>query len=532
MDKNKLSIRSLVLGAMLSIFVCAYSAFAGLKLGGVYWPIVTTSLISMAVLMVLGKTNKNEINIMQTAGSSGGLLAAGIIFTLPAAFMLGYNLSYLEILLISLVGGILGIIFSYPLRKALIEKEKLPCSDGAAAAALIEAGDSKGKKAKTLIYAFGLGAIVSIARDWIHLIPSFVNLGTLKISGDKIYSAGTSISLIPIAGGFLIGPKFATAWFFGALLTYFIFIPYALTTGLFTDKAQVITQVSVPLGVGIVLGSAAIYFLIKGLPLFGRIFDDWGKAAISKMSGIVLIVCAGIITILTGMNIAISILAIAGAFAMSYIGARSTAEMNINPMELFAMLIMILAKLFLGVSALPLIILAAIVTIAAGMAGDMMQDLKSGYLLGIKLEHQILAQIIGMVSASLIIGMVLLSIQSTQKIGTAEFAAPQAIAIKELANSSGISKYIFYGGMIGGAITILLSLLRPKMAIAAIAFGIGAYVPIELSMPLFLGGLIRYFAEKSKTSEKWRLAAGGIIAGEGISGVVYYLALFVSLFFH
>ena len=189
MFDDELSFRALFFGAVLAILVASYSAFAGLKVGGVYWPIVTTSLVSMAFLMLLGKTNSREIVIMQTAASSGGLLAAGIIFTIPAAWMLGIPLGLWDVFFISLAGGLLGIIFSYPLRRQLIEKEKLPCADGTAAASLIEAGDRGGAKARLLAYAFGVGAVFSIVRDWLKAIPSYVNLDSLKIQAGNFYRA-------------------------------------------------------------------------------------------------------------------------------------------------------------------------------------------------------------------------------------------------------------------------------------------------------------------------------------------------------
>jgi uncharacterized oligopeptide transporter (OPT) family protein len=520
--------RALLLGAMLSMLVAAYSAYAGLKVGGVYWPIVTTSLVSMAVLTALGKTNRNEINIMQTAGSSGGLLAGGIIFTIPAAFMLGMSFSYLEILLISLIGGILGIVFSYPLRKQLIEREKLPCPDGTAAAALIEAGDSKGAKSRVLMYSFGLGSVFSIARDWLHAIPAFVNLSTLKIEAGKLFSFGSTMSLIPFAGGFLIGFRFTAAWFLGAIFTYVVLIPYALSAGLFADKLMVLSEVARPLGVGMVLGSAIAYFACKGIPMLGKMIKDWMQVKMAKIVGVILIVSVGVLTILTGMSLPISVLAIAGAFAMSYVGSRSTAEMNVNPMEIFAMLAMIIAKFFLAASALPLIILAAVVTIAAGLAGDMMQDLKTGYLLKTKLEHQIVAQVVGMLAASAVIGIVLLSIQSQYGIGTAEFPAPQAVAIKEIATSAGISQMLEFGALIGIALTVFFASKAPKLSMVPIAFGIGAYVPIELSVPLFIGGITREYANRNAFSEKWRLVAGGVIAGEGLIGVLFSLFAFLT----
>ncbi len=518
-----LSARALILGGTLSILVAAYSAFAGLKVGGVYWPIVTTSLISLVALSLLGKTSKNEINIMQTAGSSGGLLAAGIIFTLPAAMMLGSGFSLLEIFLISLVGGILGIAFSYPLRKQLIEREKLPCADGVAAAALIESGDKGGRKAHTLVYSLGLGSCFSIARDWIGAIPSFVNLESLGMGIGRYASLGSSVSLIPLAGGFLIGFRFALAWFLGAAFTNFILFPYLILNGLLGGKAQILSEIARPLGVGIVLGAAVVYFILKALPSLGRMWEDWRQAKFNRLMGAAIILCAGALTIIADVSLPLSLLMIAGAFSMSYVAARSTAEMNVDPMEIFAMLIVLLAKL-MGFGALPLIVLAAVVTIAAGMAGDMMQDLKAGQLLGTRLEDQFVAQMVGMIAAAFAIGLVLLSLQA--EIGSVDFPAPQAQAVKELVQYGGISEMLKYGLAIGAVMTALLVRFRPGVAIAPVAFGIGMYVPIELSLPLFAGGCIRLYAERGKIAEKARIVAAGAIAGEGLMGVAFALAGF------
>ena len=516
---KKFPLRALILGAILSVVVAAYSAYAGLKVGGVYWPIVTTSLISLSILKFLGRTDKNEVNIMQTAGSSGGLLAAGVVFTIPAAIMLGFRISYLEILLTSLVGGILGVVFSYPLRKQLIEREKLPCQDGVAAAALISAGDRGGKAAKILLYSFGIGAIFSFARDFLKIFPSYFNLESLKIEGlAKSFSFGSSLSLIPFAGGFLIGPRFTTAWFLGAIVTYFGIIPYAIFSSAFSSKFSVVSEIARPLGVGIVLGAGIIFFIMKGLPVFSKMIDDWKNAKARKMAGIALIVCIGVIALITNMDLPLAFIAIIGAFAVSYLAGRSTAEMNVDPMEIFAMLVMLAAKM-LGFSALPLILLAAIVTIAAGIAGDMMQDLKAGYLLKTDLSHQLIAQIVGMASAALAIGGILLALQSSGGFGTIDFPAPQAVAIKELASAGGLSNMLVFGLLIGAALSMLLLLKRKELGMAPIAFGIGMYVPIELSFPLFIGGMVRHYFEKKKTVEKARLVAGAVIAGEGIVGV-------------
>ncbi len=363
--------RALILGAILSIVVAMYSAFLGLKIGGVYWPIITTSIMAMAILTFLKNTNVNEINIAQTAASAGGLLAAGIIFTMPAIFLLGFEVEIWEISLISLLGGLLGILFSVPLREEMIVRENLSYPDGTTAAALIQAGDEKGEKAKLLFYAFGVGAVFSFLRDYLKIIPSFFNLDTLKLSIADRFSFGSSVSFVAIAGGFLIGPRFTAAWFFGAIVSYFAIIPYMLTVGMYSDKFFTAVEFTKPLGIGVVIGAALAYFLVKGIPAFVNFFKtlNVGKQYFNSKMLVLFVFIVILITILADFNPLLSIIAIVGAFIMAYIAGRVTGEMNVDPMEIFAMIVLIVAKLLFGFNAILLVFLAAIVAIAAGMAG-------------------------------------------------------------------------------------------------------------------------------------------------------------------
>lgn len=133
--------RAILVGVALSVVVAMYSAYAGLKVGGVYWPIITATIMSFGILRVFGKTNKNEVNVAATAASTGGLLAAGIIFTVPAIWLLGLDISVFDITFIAVVGGLLGVLFAIPLRTEMIERLKLPYPDGTATARVLEAGD-------------------------------------------------------------------------------------------------------------------------------------------------------------------------------------------------------------------------------------------------------------------------------------------------------------------------------------------------------------------------------------------------------
>ena len=503
MHKAPFPWKAIAAGAVLSLLVALYSAYAGLKIGGVYWPMVTTAVVSMAIVRLFGGTNKHEINIMQTTASTGGLLAAGVIFTIPALFMLGLPVSATDIVLVSLTGGMLGLIFVYPLRARMVVEEKLPYADGAAAAAIISAGDPKGKQSGTLFASFGFSALFAIARE------AMARLGAFTIP----------ISLIPFAGGYLIGTRFTLAWFAGALATALILAP-AL-------GGNAVAGVSTPLGVGIVIGAAIAYFLTSGIPVFLKTAEYYGKARMGKWGVAALLIAYIVLVYAFDLSLPLALFAVAGAFLMAFIGAKITGEMNVDPMEIFALIILLAAKFIFGFGALHLVLLAAVVCIAAGIAGDAMQDFKTGHILGTPPEHQLAAEAAGVIAASLIMGALMLSF-SQVGFGGAEFPAPQAAAVKGIVQESGVSSLLL-GGIIAGVALTLIS-WKLGLGAVAIAFGIGMYVPFALSLPLFIGGLARHFIGKSKQTEKWRLVAGGVIAGEGLVGALIVLASAAKFF--
>ena len=217
------------------------------------------------------------------------------------------------------------------------------------------------------------------------------------------------------------------------------------------------------------------------------------------------------------LSLPLALLAVAGAFFMAYIGARITGEMNVDPMEIFAMLLLLAAKFLFGFGVVHLVLLTAVVCIAAGIAGDAMQDFKTGHLLGTNPAHQLAAEVAGVIAASLVMGVLMLSFASVG-FGTLDFPAPQAVAVKEVVQASGVPVYLIAGILAG----IVLAFIAQKFGSGAlpIAFGIGLYVPIELSVPMFIGGMASYFVKKAKKTDFWRLVAGGVIAGEGLVGAI------------
>ncbi|MEM0360398.1 MAG: OPT/YSL family transporter [Candidatus Diapherotrites archaeon] len=528
MKQSEVSLKAVLVGFLLSIVVAMYSAYLGLMVGGVYWPIVTTSLMAMALLKLLGKTSKQEIIVAQTAASTGGLLAAGIIFTIPALYLLGIKISSMEIVLIALSGGLLGVLFTVPLRKEMIEREKLPFADGVAAATLVEAGDEGGEKAKKLGMAFGIGALLAIIRDYFKAIPSLVSFDTLKLGFSKYFSLGFGVSLVAFAGGFLIGPLFTGVWFLGAITSNFFIVPWLVSSNAFSDKASAIASITGPLGIGVIIGAAVAYFILKGLPALKKMLEGFKveKRQLNRFWFFGVLVVVLLVAIAVNLDPLLSIVAIVGAFFMAYIGARATGEMNVDPMEVFAIIVLLIAKLFLGFQAMSLVVLAAIVCIAAGMGGDFMQDLKAGHILKASPESQTITQVLGVFAGALVLGFVLTALQS--QIGSPMFPAPQAFALKGIISAQSIELPMLAGILIGFIATILLTLLF-RAGIVMVAFGIGLYAPITLSFPLFVGGMIRLYADKKKLTEKGRLIAAGIIAGEGLIGVIIALLAFSGL---
>lgn len=490
--------RAILVGSALSVLVALYSAYAGLKIGGVYWPMVTTAVASMAIMRLFGWKDKNETNVMQTTASTGGLLAAGIIFTIPAIFMLGLEVSAFDIVLVSLTGGLLGLLFVYPLRQRMVVEEKLPYADGAAAASIINAGDAGGKQSRTLFASFGFAALFACAKE-AFAIP---------------------YSLIPFAGGYLIGARFTLAWFLGAVASAYLVVPYAIGSGLAIDSNGAIFALAQPLGVGIVIGAAIAYFLTSGIPVFLKTAEYYKKAKLGKWGGAAILFTCVLMTYAFDLSLPLAALAIAGSFLMAFIGARITGEMNVDPMEIFALILLLAAKFLFGFGVLHLVLLSAVVCIAAGIAGDAMQDFKTGYMLKTKPEHQLAGEAAGVVSAALVMGVLMLSFAQAG-FGTAQFPAPQAIAVKEIAGSQGMPMALLAGALAGFALTLIA--WKARLGAIAIAFGIGLYVPFMLSLFLFMGGVARYFIDKAKKTETWRLVAGGVIAGEGLVGVIIVL---------
>ena len=209
----------------------------------------------------------------------------------------------------------------------------MPYPDGTATARVIEAGDEGGGKIKTVLAAAGVAGAFAVARDAFRLVPSVVNLDTLRLPAARSVSFGSAISLVPLAGGFLIGPRFTGVWFAGAVVSYLVAVPALLAAGRFPDKAAAIAGATQPFGIGVIVGASLAYFLGKGLPSFLSMMRPLLRGPRRRLGGLGLALAAGVIAASLALDLSwwLTIVAVAAAFVVSTIAARIAGELQHRP---------------------------------------------------------------------------------------------------------------------------------------------------------------------------------------------------------
>ncbi|MDD2334836.1 MAG: OPT/YSL family transporter, partial [Mesotoga sp.] len=233
-SSKQLTVRSLVIGALGSIIITTSSMYVALRMGALPWPTIFVAVMSLAILKALGGTNLNEINVTHTAMSSGAMVAGGLAFTVPGIWILeaSSEVSFLSLLIVTLAGTILGVVFTGLIRRYFIEKEKLPFPMGVASYETVVAGDKGGKKAKYLFSTMGAAAVFVAVRDGLEWIPSAWS--SVRLYSRNIFF-GMWISPMAVGIGYIIGPLFTGVWFLGAVLSYFFLIPVGVAAGWFAD---------------------------------------------------------------------------------------------------------------------------------------------------------------------------------------------------------------------------------------------------------------------------------------------------------
>lgn len=566
---------SIIVGIILAIVFGAANAYLGLRVGMTVSASIPAAVLGMGVYRLCRKKDTIlESNMVQTIGSAGESLAAGAIFTMPALFLWAQEEgtkmpSIMEIALIALIGGLLGICFMVPLRKALIVKEHgiLPYPEGTACAEVLLAGEKGGANASVVFLGMGIAALFKFIVDGLKVVSSAVTVTVQKIHGEisaQVYPALVSV-------GYICGFKIASYMFAGGILGWLVLIPMIYLFG--ADTTLFPASVSVHelweqagasgiwssyiryIGAGAV-ATGGIVSLIKSLPLIVRTFADAmkglkgsGKQANElrtekdlKMSVVLIMLAILIVAIAVTPVIPIDVIGAIVIVIFGFFFATVSSRMvglvgsSNNPVSgmaiatLLATTVLLKATGHTGMSGMTAAIaIGSVICIVAAMAGDMSQDLKTGYILGATPVKQQYGEMIGTVVSAVTIGFVLYLLNAAWGFGTPELSAPQATLMKMIVE-----------GVMGGNlpwtlvfIGVFIALAVELLGIPVLPFAIGLYLPIELSSCIMIGGILRWALEKKKYKSGEQkesaisngvLCCSGMIAGEGLIGIL--LAVF------
>lgn len=569
---------SVILGAILAVVFGAANAYLGLRVGMTVSASIPAAVLSMGIIrFILRKDSILENNMVQTIGSAGESLAAGAIFTLPALFMWAEENdavlapSFLEIAVIALCGGILGVLFMVPLRTALIVEEHgvLPFPEGTACAEVLLAGEEGGEKSKVVFSGLGIAALYKFVADGLCLFPS-------EIAWDvKPLKTGFGMDVLPaLAGvGYICGLKISGYIFAGGVLGWFVLIPLITLFGGNSIIAPVADKTVAELGASGIWGNYIRYIgagavaaggiisLFKSLPTIVKTFSKTVKGfGHSEDSNLRTTKDLPMPVVLIGVLIITVLIWILPAIPISFIGALiivvfgfffatvssrmvGTVGSSNNPVSGMAIATLLIATAILKATGssgytgmASAICIGTVICIVAAMAGDTSQDLKTGYIVGATPIKQQIGELIGAVIAAIAIGGIMYLLDAAWKYGSDQLPAPQATLMKLVVEGvmGGTLPWglVFCG--IGAAIVIEI------LGLPILPVAIGLYLPIYLSTPIFIGGLIRWFFEnvKTKRSEKDKntiidkgvLYCSGMIAGEGIVGIA--LAVLAVIPFH
>jgi len=580
----EITVKAVFLGIILSMVLAGANAYLGLFAGMTASASIPAAVISMGVLSLFKKHNILEDNIVQTAASAGESLAAGVIFTIPALLLMGYwdTFNYLEIAKIASVGGLIGVLFTIPLRRALIVEAKLTYPEGVATAAVLQAGNAKSGSAedevqgglRLLTMASITAALMKLGQQGFALWHSALEGATHL--GRSVFGFGMDLSPALISVGYIVGRNISILVFTGGLISWFIAIPiYTAMYGFEGDALQAANTIWDTkiryLGVGaMVIGG--IWSLIKlfkplmiGIQASLRAYSKVQSGEVVpreeqdipiKYVGIALLVLMIPVFMIYNdilptpqLAILITIIMMVFGFFFSAVAAYMAGVVGSsnNPISgvtvatvLFASLLL-LAILGAGSlqGAAAAIMVGAVVCNAAAIGGDNLQDLKTGHIVGATPWKQQVMQVIGVLSAAIVLGLVLDILHTAYTIGSPTLSAPQATLMKAVAEG------VFQGnlpwdmvimGAIIGVIIIALDIRQERRGsefrIPILAVAVGIYLPISLTTPIFIGGMLAHFGDKMGATETTRkkglLLAAGMITGEALMGILVALPIFLT----
>jgi len=570
------SIRAILAGILFGILFGAANAYLGLRVGltiSTSIPVAVMTVAAFKAMAAMGyKTGILEANLSQTIGSASSSVASGVIFTLPALFLWGVDPTLMQMTLLAMLGGCLGILFMIPLRRFLIQKEHghLPYPEGTACAEVLVASEVGGGRAKNVFIGLGVGAALKFLTGWLKIIPDDLHF---KVPFLKKGEVAIDISAALFGVGYILGPRVSAIMVGGAALSSLVFIPAIAYWGegraepFYPELVMTIFQMSPGqiwtkyiryIGAGAV-ATGGLITLIRSIPTMIESFkvgagqlrsrlEDKDKVEERTNRDLPLsVVMVGVTVIALIMAIVPFVFGTVDSFFMRLIGAAlvvvfafffvtvssrivGLVGVTSNPtsgMTIATLLATSAIFLIFGwtdqVGMAAAITVGCVVAIASSIAGDTSQDLKTGFILGATPKRQQTGELIGVLTSAIFVCMTVILLDKSYGFGTDELPAPQATLMKIVIE--GVLQNSLPWTLVG--IGVVTTLIVELLGIQSLAFAVGVYLPIGSLTPIFLGGILRLILEKRASNsdeanerrEKGILLGSGMVGGEGLMGV-------------
>ncbi len=577
--------KAIILGAIFGIIFGAATVFLGLKVGLTVSASIPIAVLSIAVFKKIGKSTILENNIVQTIGSAGESVAAGVVFTIPALLFLpgGQNyFEYFQIFVLALAGGILGVLFMVPLRRSLIVKEHgvLPYPEGTACADVLVAGEKGGNLAKLVYYGLGVSflykVLMSVFGFWKE-VPSYTFDRKSSLPNGTVMGEITP-ELLGV--GYIIGPKIAGVMVAGGVLSWLVLIPLITLLGdqlttVFPPAKKMISEMSPReiwgnyiryIGAGAVT-FGGIVTLIKTIPTIVSAFKDslgdlkGGSATASKttlrtekdlplvfvlIGSVILVAFMAVIpNIPTNLLSAVMIVVFGFFFVtvssriVGIIGSSSNPISGMTIATLMATSLIFVGLGWTGDYYQPIaLVVGSIVCIAAANAGATSQDLKTGYIVGATPVKQQYGLIIGVVASAVVIGATLLLLNNALGIGIPTDDKPNPLPAPQATLMATVIKGLLSQDLPWGLVIIGMAIaaVMELAGVRSLPFAVGAYLPLSTTAPIFAGGLVKWFIDRKKKASAdesetgpGALFSSGLIAGGSLTGILIAILVATSI---
>ncbi len=586
----QLTVKAVILGILLSMILAGANAYLGLFAGLTVSASIPAAVISMGILRLFKESNILENNIVQTAASAGESVAAGVIFTLPALILLGYweTFDYIWVTMIAGLGGLLGVLFTIPLRRSLIVEEGLAFPEGTATAEVLKVGDS-GQGIKLLSTAALVGGLIKFADTGLRLWQGVAQAGTFV--GQGLIYVGANLSPALLSVGYIVRLNIAVLVFGGGALAWYVGIP--IYSAMFLDQDPNLIalqeQGAGVAAVGLDIWNRQIRYMGVGAMLLGGIWALFSmrrslvsgvKSGLSEFKnaksgqvraetekdmpmpmvlGAIILFVVPIFLLYwqvvdqLGISLALAAVMVITGFLFSSVAAymaglvgssnNPISGITIATITFSAFLLLLLLGEGAGNGPAAAIMVGAVVCCAAAIAGDNLQDLKAGHILGATPWKQQVMQGVGVMSAALVVAPILTLLLVAYGFGPATPEQPNALQAPQATLMASVARGVFGGdlpwnmvfiGMGIGAVVIFMDSILAKRGssfrMPVLAVAVGIYLPLYLSTAIFVGGLISWLTERITGPEgpgrqAGVLIAAGLITGEALIGILLALPI-------